>query len=92
MCISVNLLCVYLLLRGPASDQPDDEGTFRGSDGMAGEAARRAQLPGEPAGGSSGSHGGTDPPKPGTEPENGGGETRGGRGKLAGEGLYCLSV
>lgn len=90
MCISVHSLC--LRLRGPASDQPDHEGTFRRSDCVAGEAAWGAQLPGEPAGGSSGSHGGADPPKPGTEPENGGGETRGNRGKLAGEGVNSPSV
>lgn len=85
-CAFIKILCVRLSLRGPASDQPDDEGAFQGSDCVAGEAAGGARLPGEQAGRGSGSHGGTDPPKPGTEQENrGGGETRGGHGRLAGE-------
>lgn len=87
-CAFIQILCVRLSLRGPASDQPDDEGTFRGSDCVAGEAAGGAGLPGEQAGGGPGSHGGTDPPKPGAEQENrGGGETRGSHGRLAGEGV-----
>lgn len=87
-CAFIQILCVRLSLRGPASDQPDDEGTFRGSDYVAGEAAGGAGLPGEQAGGGPGSHGGTDPPKPGAEQENrGGGETRGSHGRLAGEGV-----
>lgn len=49
-CAFIQILCVRLSLRGPASDQLDDEGAFRGSDSVAGEAAGGAQLPGEQAG------------------------------------------
>lgn len=87
-CAFIQTLCVCLLFRGPASDQPDDEGTFRGSDCVAGEAAGGAGLPGEQAGGGPGSHGDTDRSKPGAEQENrGGGETRGNHGRFAGEGV-----
>lgn len=84
----IQILCLCLSLRGPASDQPDHEGAFRGSVCVAGEAAGGAGLPGEQAGGGSGSHGDADPPKPGDEQEaGGGGEDRGSPGRLAGEGV-----
>lgn len=82
----IQILHVCLSLRGPASDQPDDEGALRGSVCMAGEAAGGEGLPGEQAGGSSGPHGSTDARKPGAEQEDGsGGEERGSPGRLAGE-------
>lgn len=78
----IQILHLCVSLRGPASDQPDDEGAFRGSVCVAGEAAGGAGLPGEQAGGGSGPHGGADP---GTEQEDGGGGED--RGRLAGEGI-----
>lgn len=76
----IHLCCV----RSPPSDQPVNEGTFRGPECLAAEAAGGAQLPGEQAGRCSQAHRGADLPKPGAEPEVGQGRERGGR-RLDGE-------
>lgn len=74
------------ILRGPASDQPDDEGALRGSDCVAGEAAGGAGFPGEQAGRGPEPHGGADPSKPGAEQETRRrGEDRGSSWGLDGE-------
>lgn len=87
-CAFIQILHLCLLRRGPASDQPDDEGAFRGSVRVAGEAAGGAGLPGDQAGGGPGPHGGADHSEPGAEQEDGAGGADWGR--LDGEGVTLI--